>query len=130
MNPAACAAAQLIVQKYPSHPCATAEWRARPRWCKLHAPAWPASPAARYGDRLLPAGQLSNVRAALQEAHRRGLLALGLAGGDGEQLADAELDFCFVARARDPLAVQGTREMLHHILWELVHIFNSSTRDC
>jgi D-sedoheptulose 7-phosphate isomerase len=67
------------------------------------------------------------VRAALQEAYQRGLLALGLAGGDGAQFATAGLDFCFV-RSRDPLTVQATHETLYHILWELVYIF-SSTRD-
>jgi D-sedoheptulose 7-phosphate isomerase len=70
-----------------------------------------------------PDGQCSNVRAALQEAHRRGLLALGLAGGDGGQFAEAGLDFCFVVQSHDPLVVQETHETLYHILWELVHVF-------
>ena len=70
-----------------------------------------------------PDGECGNVRAALQEARRRGLLALGLAGGDGGQFAEAGLDFCFVVRAHDLLAVQETHETLYHVLWELVHIF-------
>jgi D-sedoheptulose 7-phosphate isomerase len=70
-----------------------------------------------------PDGECGNVRAALQEARRRGLLALGLAGGDGGQFAEAGLDFCFVVQSRDALAVQETHETLYHVLWELVHIF-------
>jgi D-sedoheptulose 7-phosphate isomerase len=63
------------------------------------------------------------VRAALQQARSRGLLTLGLAGGDGGQFITAGLDFCFVVPARDPLVVQQTHETLYHVLWELVHIF-------
>ncbi len=70
-----------------------------------------------------PDGECGNVRAALQEARRRGLLALGLAGGDGGQFVEAGLDFCFVVRSHDPLVVQETHETLYHILWELVHVF-------
>jgi len=70
-----------------------------------------------------PDGACGNVRAALQAARTRGLLTLGLAGGDGGQFVEADLDFCFVVGSRDPLAVQETHEMLYHVLWELVHVF-------
>ncbi|MGI8586620.1 MAG: D-sedoheptulose-7-phosphate isomerase [Chloroflexia bacterium] len=70
-----------------------------------------------------PDGRCENVLEALLEAQRRGLLALGLAGGDGGQMAQAGLDFCFVVRSDDPHAVQETHETLYHVLWELVHIF-------
>jgi D-sedoheptulose 7-phosphate isomerase len=70
-----------------------------------------------------PDGMCANVRAALEESRRRGLLALGLAGGDGGQFAEAGLDFFFVVPSRDPLAVQETHETLYHVLWELVHVF-------
>ena len=61
--------------------------------------------------------------AALVEAQRLGLLTLGLAGGDGGQLSQSELDFSFIVQAHDPLVIQETHETLYHILWELVHIF-------
>jgi D-sedoheptulose 7-phosphate isomerase len=70
-----------------------------------------------------PHGRCANVLEALHEARRRGLLALGLAGGDGGRFAEAELDFCFVVPTRDPLVVQETHETLYHVLWELVHVF-------
>ena len=68
-------------------------------------------------------GRCANVAAALTEARSMGLLTLGLTGGDGGLLREAELDFCFVVPAHDPFVVQETHETLYHILWELVHIF-------
>lgn len=70
-----------------------------------------------------PDGNCGNVITALNTAHARGLLTLGLAGGKGGAFAAAALDFCFVVPACDPLLVQETQETLYHILWELVHIF-------
>jgi D-sedoheptulose 7-phosphate isomerase len=70
-----------------------------------------------------PDGRCANVVAALVEAQRLGLLTLGLAGGDGGQLSQSELDFSFIVQAHDPLVIQETHETLYHILWELVHIF-------
>lgn len=70
-----------------------------------------------------PDGRCANVIEALGAARRMGLLTLGLAGGDGGPMAQAGLDFCFVVRSDDRLAVQETHETLYHILWELVHVF-------
>jgi D-sedoheptulose 7-phosphate isomerase len=68
-------------------------------------------------------GNCTNVAAALNTARQMGLLTLGLAGGDGGLLRQANLDFCFVVRSHDPLVIQETHETLYHVLWELVHIF-------
>ena len=76
-----------------------------------------------------PDGNCANVVAALEVARRKGLLTLGLAGGDGglfkqrAAASDAPIDFCFVVQAHDPLVIQETHETLYHVLWELVHIF-------
>jgi D-sedoheptulose 7-phosphate isomerase len=70
-----------------------------------------------------PDGYCANVAAALETARRKGLLTLGLTGGDGGRLRDSALDFCFVVPTRDPFVVQETHETLYHILWELVHIY-------
>jgi D-sedoheptulose 7-phosphate isomerase len=70
-----------------------------------------------------PDGHCTNVVAALNVARQMGLLTLGLAGGDGGQLKQTDLDFCFVVQTHDPLVIQETHETLYHILWELVHIF-------
>lgn len=70
-----------------------------------------------------PEGHCANVVAALSEAQKMGLLTLGLTGGDGGVMAQANLDFCFVVPATDASVVQETHETLYHVLWELVHIF-------
>src|SRR5437868_2646972 len=68
-------------------------------------------------------GRCENVVAALGVAKQKGLLTLGLAGGEGAAMLKSDLDFCFVIQSRDPLVIQETHETLYHILWELVHIF-------
>ena len=70
-----------------------------------------------------PDGRCANVVAALNTARQMGLLTLGLTGGNGGLLQQAELDFCFVVQTHDPLVIQETHETLYHILWELVHIY-------
>ncbi len=70
-----------------------------------------------------PDGRCGNVLEALLAAQKLGLLTLGLAGGDGGEMAAAGLDFCFVVPSDDPFAVQETLETLYHVLWELVHVF-------
>jgi D-sedoheptulose 7-phosphate isomerase len=70
-----------------------------------------------------PDGNCTNVIAALRLAREMGLLTLGLAGGDGGQLRQMELDFCFIVRTQDAMLIQETHETLYHVLWELVHIY-------
>ena len=70
-----------------------------------------------------PDGNCVNVLAALDEARQRGLLTLGLGGGDRGQMQQAALDFRFIVPAHDPMVIQETHETLYHVLWELVHIF-------
>ena len=65
----------------------------------------------------------ANVLAALAEAKRMGLLTLGLVSGDGGDMAEAGLDFCFTVASDDAMVVQETHETLYHVLWELVHVF-------
>lgn len=68
-------------------------------------------------------GNCVNVVAALRLARDMGLLTLGLAGGDGGQLRQIELDFCFIVGSQDAMLIQETHETLYHVLWELVHIY-------
>jgi D-sedoheptulose 7-phosphate isomerase len=70
-----------------------------------------------------PDGNCANVLAALDEARRMGLLTLGLGGGDGGHMQQANLNFSFIIPTRDPMVIQETHETLYHVLWELVHIF-------
>ena len=68
-------------------------------------------------------GNCENVVMALDAARQKGLLTLGLSGGDGGLFRQAKLDFCFVVPSCDPSVIQETHETLYHVLWELVHIF-------
>src|SRR5579884_2241269 len=68
-------------------------------------------------------GNCANVVAALEVARKKGLLTLGMTGGNGGLLKESRLDFCFVVESRDPFVIQETHETLYHVLWELVHIF-------
>ncbi len=70
-----------------------------------------------------PDGYCANVAAALDTARHKGLLTLGLTGGEGGLLRESALDYCFVVPSHDPLVIQETHETLYHILWELVHIY-------
>ncbi|HCI82408.1 MAG TPA: phosphoheptose isomerase [Ktedonobacter sp.] len=68
-------------------------------------------------------GYEDNITTALTVARKKGLLTLGLAGGDGGAMQKAQLDFCFVVPSNDPLVIQETHETLYHVLWELVHVY-------
>jgi D-sedoheptulose 7-phosphate isomerase len=70
-----------------------------------------------------PDGRSLNVIEALLASKQRGLLTLGMAGGDGGEMKQAGLDFCFVVPSGDAAVVQETHETLYHVLWELVHVF-------
>ncbi len=70
-----------------------------------------------------PDGYCRNVVVALEQARQMGMLTLGLTGDKGGLLRQAQLDFCFIVPAQDPLVIQETHETLYHVLWELVHVF-------
>lgn len=64
-----------------------------------------------------------SVTAGLRAARERGLLTLGLAGGDGGDMSQMALDFCFTVPSEDAIVVQEVQETLYHVLWELVHVY-------
>ncbi|MBA2457930.1 MAG: SIS domain-containing protein [Gemmatimonadales bacterium] len=69
-------------------------------------------------------GHAAAVVAGLRRARSRGLLTVGLAGGDGGRMRSAGgADFLFVVPEKDFLIVQEVHETLYHVLWELVHVF-------
>ena len=70
-----------------------------------------------------PDGNCMNIIEALTTARSIGLLTLGLTGGSGGLIKQADFDFCFVVQTHDPTVIQETHETLYHVLWELVHIF-------
>jgi D-sedoheptulose 7-phosphate isomerase len=69
-------------------------------------------------------GRCANVRRGLAAAHDRGLLTVGLLGGDGGDIAgDGVADHVVLARSDDPCIVKEVHVTIYHILWELVHVF-------
>jgi D-sedoheptulose 7-phosphate isomerase len=65
-------------------------------------------------------GGSENVIRALQEAGRRGLLTVGLAGYDGGRMAEAGLDFLFAVPSSSVHRIQEAQTTLYHVLWALV----------
>jgi D-sedoheptulose 7-phosphate isomerase len=65
-------------------------------------------------------GGSSNVIRALEEAGRRGLLTVGLAGYDGGRMAEVDLDFLFAVPSSSVHRIQEAQTTLYHVLWTLV----------
>jgi D-sedoheptulose 7-phosphate isomerase len=69
-------------------------------------------------------GNCPSVTAGLTAAKGRGLLTIGLAGGDGGALRDSPaVDHLLVAASCDPRVVKELQVTIYHVLWELVHVF-------
>lgn len=69
---------------------------------------------------LSTSGGSTNVLRAFDEASRRGLLSVGLAGYDGGQMAEADnIDFLFVVPSTSVHRIQEAQTTLYHVLWEL-----------
>ena len=65
-------------------------------------------------------GGSENVLRAMEEARRRGLLTVGLAGYDGGRMAEAGLDFLFAVPSSSVHRIQEAQTTLYHVLWSLV----------
>ena len=69
-------------------------------------------------------GGCTNVLRGLQAGHERGLLTVGMVGGDGGVIARCpEVDHVLAAASDDPRVVKELHVTTYHILWELVHVF-------
>ncbi|ASU79325.1 SIS domain-containing protein [Actinopolyspora erythraea] len=68
-------------------------------------------------------GDCANVLRGLDESAGRGLLTVGLVGGDGGAVAASGVDHVLIAHAWDPRVVKEVHVTMYHILWELVHVF-------
>jgi D-sedoheptulose 7-phosphate isomerase len=56
----------------------------------------------------------------IDEATRRGLLTVGIAGYDGGKMAELDdLDFLFVAPSPSVHRIQEAQTTIYHLLWEL-----------
>jgi D-sedoheptulose 7-phosphate isomerase len=78
---------------------------------------------ARPGDIALglsTSGGSENVLRAFDEASRRGLVTIGLAGYDGGKMAEAAtIDYLFVVPSESVHRIQEAQTTLYHVLWEL-----------
>ena len=69
---------------------------------------------------LSTSGNSENLLRALDEATRRGMLAVGIAGYDGGKMAELDsLDYLFVAPSSSVHRIQEAQTTIYHLLWEL-----------
>jgi D-sedoheptulose 7-phosphate isomerase len=86
---------------------------------------------ARRGDIALglsTSGGSANVLRAFEEASRRGLTTVGLAGYHGGKMAEADtIDHLFVIPSSSVHRIQEAQTTVYHVLWELVQRALGST---
>jgi D-sedoheptulose 7-phosphate isomerase len=78
----------------------------------------------RSGDCLLglsTSGNSKNLIAAFRKSKDQNLRTIGLAGGNGGEMARAGLDHCLIVPTDSIHRVQETHVLIYHILWDLVH---------
>jgi D-sedoheptulose 7-phosphate isomerase len=69
---------------------------------------------------LSTSGNSENLLRALDEAARRGMLTVGIAGYDGGKMAELDsLDYLFVAPSSSVHRIQEAQTTVYHTLWEL-----------
>jgi D-sedoheptulose 7-phosphate isomerase len=77
----------------------------------------------RHGDiaiGLSTSGNSENLLRAFDEAGRRGLLTIGIAGYEGGKMAElASIDYLFVAPSSSVHRIQEAQTTIYHVLWRL-----------
>ncbi|MHB1433302.1 MAG: D-sedoheptulose-7-phosphate isomerase [Streptosporangiaceae bacterium] len=69
---------------------------------------------------LSTSGNSANLLSAFDEASRRGLMTIGLAGYDGGKMAELDsLDYLFVAPSSSIHRIQEAQTTIYHVFWEL-----------
>ncbi len=69
---------------------------------------------------LSTSGNSANLLRAFDEAHRRGMLTIGLAGYEGGKMAELDsIDYLFVAPSASVHRIQEAQTTIYQILWEL-----------
>ncbi len=70
---------------------------------------------------LSTSGNSPNLLRAFEEASRRGLMTIGIAGYDGGAMAELDsLDYLFVAPSASIHRIQEAQTTMYHVLWELI----------
>lgn len=76
---------------------------------------------------LSTSGNSENLIRAFEEANRRGMLTVGLAGYDGGKMAEVEeIDYLFVVPSSSVHRIQEAQTTTYHVLWELTQKATSS----
>jgi len=69
---------------------------------------------------LSTSGNSDNLLRAFNEASRRGMLTIGLAGYSGGKMAELDsIDYLFVAPSESVHRIQEAQTTIYHVLWEL-----------
>ena len=69
---------------------------------------------------LSTSGNSENLVRAFEEASRRGMLTVGIAGYDGGKMAELDtIDHLFVAPSESVHRIQEAQTTVYHVLWEL-----------
>jgi D-sedoheptulose 7-phosphate isomerase len=69
---------------------------------------------------LSTSGNSANLIRAFDEASRRGMLTIGVAGYDGGKMAELDgIDYLFVAPSSSVHRIQEAQTTIYHVLWEL-----------
>ena len=70
---------------------------------------------------LSTSGNSENLLRAFDEASRRGMLTVGLAGYEGGKMAELDsIDYLFVAPSSSVHRIQEAQTTVYHVLWELI----------
>jgi D-sedoheptulose 7-phosphate isomerase len=70
---------------------------------------------------LSTSGNSGNLLRAFDEASRRGMLTIGLAGYEGGKMAELDsIDYLFVAPSSSVHRIQEAQTTIYHVLWELI----------
>jgi D-sedoheptulose 7-phosphate isomerase len=70
---------------------------------------------------LSTSGNSENLLRAFDEASRRGLMTIGIAGYDGGKMAELDsVDYLFVAPSESIHRIQEAQTTMYHVLWELI----------
>jgi len=72
---------------------------------------------------LSTSGNSENLLRAFDEASRRGMLTVGLAGYEGGKMAELDsIDYLFVAPSSSVHRIQEAQTTVYHVLWELIQL--------
>jgi D-sedoheptulose 7-phosphate isomerase len=72
---------------------------------------------------LSTSGNSDNLVRAFEEASRRGLLTIGLAGYQGGRMAELDtIDYLFVVPSSSVHRIQEAQTTVYHVLWELTQV--------